>query len=46
MNCSTCQASLTGEAIVENWKKTDHNRDDVITDITEQLKMKLGVYQT
>lgn len=46
MNCSTCQASLTGEAIAEDWKKTDHKRDDVIIDITEQLKMKLGVYQT
>ena len=46
MNCSICQASLTGEAIAEDWKKIDHNRDDVITDIAEQLKMKLGVYQT
>lgn len=46
MNCSTCQASLTGEALVEDWKKTDHKRDDVIIDITEQLQMNLGVYQT
>ena len=46
MNCSTCQASLTGEAIAEDWKKTDHKRDDVIIDITEQLQMNLGVYQT
>lgn len=42
MNCSTCQASLTGEAIAEDWKKTDHKRDDAIIDITEQLKNEAG----
>ena len=46
MNCSTCQASLTGEALVKDLKKSDHKRDDVIIDITEQLQMNLGVYQT